>query len=397
MEKSSKNNTRKRSSSQNNQNLKEESGVLEILSNGFGFLRKSINSYAPHDDDVYISKNQIRQFKLKTGDMLSGKVGEPNEKDGERYRAMSKIDSVNNKPLKTKRSTPFDKLKPCFATERILLETTKEEISTRICDLISPVGKGQRGLIIAPPKAGKTVLLKKMAKAMVKNNPEIHLFILLIDERPEEVTDFEESVPEAVVISSTFDQHPKRHIQVTEMTIERAKRLVENGEDVVILMDSITRVARAYNLAEPSSGRTLSGGIDVNALQKPKKVFGAARNTKEDNAGSLTIIATALIETGSKMDDVIFEEFKGTGNMEICLDRKIADARVYPAINIPKSSSRREDLLITPEEMERMWALRSHMNSSNQIDIIKMIIKKIQQTNSNVEFLMSLKVNNESR
>ena len=391
MEKSSKNTDKKPINTLTTKNEPKEEGILEVLSSGYGFLRKEENSYSQCDDDVYLKSQEIKKFGLRTGDKIECEVRDPNGRDKEKYRSVSKILSINSGPSNPIKLTHFSKLTPCFADERILLETNKLEISTRICDLIAPLGKGQRGLIIAPPKAGKTFLLKKIANSIVDKNPDIHVFILLVDERPEEVTDFKESVPRAVVISSTFDQHPKRHIQVTEMTIERAKRIVESGGDVVILMDSITRVARAYNLVEPSSGRTLSGGIDVNALQKPKKIFGAARNTRE--AGSLTILATALVDTGSKMDDIIFEEFKGTGNMELCLDRKISDSRIYPAINIAKSGTRREELLITKDELERMWVLRKHMNSVGASESIQMLIEKMKKTESNVDFLLNLRVN----
>ncbi|MGH7433899.1 MAG: transcription termination factor Rho, partial [Candidatus Methylomirabilales bacterium] len=329
-------------------------GVLEVLPDGFGFLRAPNYNYLPGPDDIYVSPSQIRRFDLRTGDTVSGQVRPP--KEGERYFALLKVEAVNfENPEAVKDKTLFDNLTPLFPNERIGLETTGDEINMRVMDLITPIGKGQRGLIVAPPRTGKTILLQKIANSITKNHPEVFLIVLLIDERPEEVTDFQRSV-KAEVISSTFDEPASRHVQVAEMVLEKSKRLVEHRRDVVILLDSITRLARAYNAVCPPSGKVLSGGVDANALQRPKRFFGAARNIEE--GGSLTIIATALVDTGSRMDDVIFEEFKGTGNMELHLDRRLVDKRMFPAIDIFRSGTRKEELLLTQEELNRMWVLR---------------------------------------
>ena len=362
------------------------SGALEILQDGYGFLRSPQNSYLPSSDDIYVSPSQIRLFNLRTGDTVSGQVRFP--KDGERYFALLRIESVNfDEVEKSQRRIPFDNLTPLYPRSKLHLETKTEEISTRILDLFSPLGKGQRALIVAPPRTGKTIFLQKIANAITTNHPEVYLIVLLIDERPEEVTDMERSV-DAEVISSTFDEQATRHIQVAEMVMEKAKRLVEHKTDVVILLDSITRLARAYNQTMPTSGKVLSGGVDSNALHKPKRFFGAARNIEE--GGSLTIIATALIETGSKMDEVIFEEFKGTGNMEVNLDRKLSDRRLFPAINIKKSGTRKEELLLTEKEMNLMWVLRKFINPLDDAQIIEFLIDKMSKTKNNEAFLNSM-------
>lgn len=362
------------------------SGSLEILSDGYGFLRSPQNSYLPSNDDIYVSPSQIRLFNLRTGDTVSGQVRFP--KDGERYFALLRIESVNfDEVEKSQRRIPFDNLTPLYPRNKLHLETKTEEISTRILDLFSPLGKGQRALIVAPPRTGKTIFLQKIANAITANHPEVYLIVLLIDERPEEVTDMERSV-QAEVISSTFDEQATRHIQVAEMVMEKAKRLVEHKHDVVILLDSITRLARAYNQTMPTSGKVLSGGVDSNALHKPKRFFGAARNIEE--GGSLTIIATALVETGSKMDEVIFEEFKGTGNMEVNLDRKLSDRRLFPAINIKKSGTRKEELLLTENEMNLMWVLRKFINPLDDTQIIEFLIDKMSKTKNNEAFLRSM-------
>ena len=356
-------------------------GILEVLPDGYGFLRGE--NYLSTPDDVYISPVQIRRFKLDTGDHIKGISRMA--KEGERFPSLIFVGEVNGEaPEKAYRRKKFDDLTPIYPTERIKLETEQNEYAMRMIDLISPIGKGQRGMIVAPPKVGKTTLIKKFANSITKNNPEIELIVLLIDERPEEVTDMKRSI-NGDVIYSTFDELPEHHVKVAEMVIERSKRLVEQGKDVVILLDSITRLARAYNLVIPSSGRTLSGGLDPNALHKPKKFFGAARNI--ENGGSLTILASALIETGSRMDDVIFEEFKGTGNMEVHLDRKLSEKRIFPAIDINKSGTRREDLLLTPKEMETVYALRKALNNLPVADVTENIISQMVQTKNNAEFL----------
>ena len=362
-------------------------GVLEILGDGFGFLRSPRYSYLPCPEDIYLSPSQIRRFSLRKGDTVTGQIRPPREK--ERFFAMLKVEAINGEPPDFKKAKiPFENLTPYFPRERFILERKAEEISTRAVDIITPIGKGQRGLIVAPPRTGKTVLLQKIANSITSNNPEAILIVLLIDERPEEVTDMERSV-KGEVISSTFDEPPQRHTQVAEMVIEKAKRLVEHGKDVVILLDSITRLARAYNTIEPHSGRILSGGVDSNALHKPKRIFGAARNTEE--GGSLTILATALIDTGSRMDEVIFEEFKGTGNMEIHLDRFLVERRVFPAINISQSGTRKEELLLHPDELEKIWHLRRYMNHVQPVEAMELLLKKLKETKTNAEFLLSLK------
>ncbi|MGB8768687.1 MAG: transcription termination factor Rho, partial [Candidatus Korobacteraceae bacterium] len=361
-------------------------GVLEILPDGFGFLRAPDYNYLPGPDDIYISPSQIRKFNLRTGDIVSGLIRPP--KEGERYFALLKVESINfEEPEKARDKILFDNLTPLYPQERIKLETVRENISARVMDLLTPVGKGQRGLIVAPPRTGKTMLLQNLANSITTNHPEIVLIVLLIDERPEEVTDMQRSV-KGEVISSTFDEPAARHVQVAEMVIEKAKRLVEHKRDVVILLDSITRLARAYNTIVPPSGKVLSGGVDSNALQRPKRFFGAARNIEE--GGSLTIIATALIETGSRMDDVIFEEFKGTGNMEIILDRKLVDKRTFPAIDIQRSGTRKEELLIPKEDLARVWVLRKVLNPLSPVEAMELLIDKLGKTRSNGEFLSNM-------
>jgi transcription termination factor Rho len=360
-------------------------GVLEVLPEGFGFLRP-IN-YLPSSEDIYISASQIRKFDLRSGDLVSGKCRPP--KENERYFGLLHVDAVNGEnPATASERLHFPALTPLYPQTKIILETTPSQLSTRIMDLLSPVGLGQRGLIVAPPKAGKTLLLKEIANSISTNYPDIELFVLLIDERPEEVTDMQRSV-KGEVVASTFDELPENHIKVAELVLERAQRLVEHKKDVVILLDSITRLARAYNLVIPPSGRTLSGGIDPGAFHRPKRFFGAARNIEE--GGSLTILATALIETGSRMDDVIYEEFKGTGNLELHLDRKMAERRIFPAIDIRRSGTRREEMLLTKEELEKVWAIRKHMNDSPEY--LDAFLKKLAETKNNVEFLESLDVN----
>lgn len=364
------------------------SGFLEILPDGFGFLRSPAYSYLPSSEDIYLSPSQIRRFSVKTGDFITGQIRPPREK--ERFFAMLKVETINHESPDRKRTIiPFSDLTPYFPTRRLILENTPEELSTRVVDLVTPIGMGQRGLIVAPPRTGKTVLMQKMANAISKNNPDVELIILLIDERPEEVTDMQRSV-KAEVVSSTFDEPPERHVQVAEMVIEKAKRMVEYGKDVVILLDSITRLARAYNTLQPHSGKILTGGVDANALHKPKRFFGAARNI--DGKGSLTIIATALIDTGSRMDEVIFEEFKGTGNMELHLDRYLVDRRVYPAINIERSGTRKEELLLHPDELQRVWTLRKAMNGVPPVEAMELLIGKLKKMKTNAEFLMTLQV-----
>jgi len=361
-------------------------GVLEIMPDGFGFLRSPLNSYLSGPDDIYVSPSQIKRFYLRTGDTVSGQVRPP--KDSERYFALLRVEMINYEdPEECKKKINFDDLTPLFPESRLNLEYDPKVVATRIINLATPIGKGQRGLIVAPPRTGKTVLLKSIANAISANHPEVFLIVLLIDERPEEVTDMVRSV-KAEVISSTFDEPAERHVVVAEMAIERAKRLVEHNRDVVILLDSITRLARAHNTVAPHSGRILSGGVDSQALYKPKRFFGAARNI--DNGGSLTIIATALIETGSRMDEVIFEEFKGTGNMELVLDRKIADRRIYPAIDLMKSGTRKEELLLSPDELNRMWVLRKFLATMTPVEMMEFLKEKISSTKSNASFLDSM-------
>jgi transcription termination factor Rho len=362
------------------------SGALEILPDGYGFLRSPQNSYLPGPDDIYISPSQIRLFNLKTGDTIYGQTRSP--KEGERFFALLRIETVNfDEPRVAQTRIPFENLTPLYPNNKFHLETVSTELSTRIIDLFCPIGKGQRLLIVAPPKAGKTILMQKIANAITKNNPEVYLIVLLIDERPEEVTEMERSI-NAEVISSTFDEQATRHVQVAEMVLEKAKRLVEHKKDVVIFLDSITRLARAYNQTVPTSGKVLSGGVDSNALHKPKRFFGAARNVEE--GGSLTIISTALIETGSRMDEVIFEEFKGTGNSEINLDRKLAERRLFPAINIKKSGTRKEELLLTSAELQKMWILRNVLNPMEDADILELIMDRMKKSKDNNAFLASM-------
>ena len=361
------------------------SGVVEILQDGFGFLRSATANYLPGPDDIYISPSQIRRFSLKTGDTVEGLIRSP--KDGERYFALLKVNTINfDDPEKIRHKIHFDNLTPLYPDERFLMELddpTKKDLSGRVIDLVAPLGKGQRGLIVAPPRTGKTVLLQNIAHSITANHPESYLIVLLIDERPEEVTDMQRSV-KGEVVSSTFDEPAARHVQVAEMVIEKAKRLVEHGRDVVILLDSITRLGRAYNTVVPSSGKVLTGGVDANALQRPKRFFGAARNIEE--GGSLTIIATALIDTGSRMDEVIFEEFKGTGNSELVLDRKVADKRVFPSMDILKSGTRKEDLLVPKEDLQKIFVLRRILSSMGTTDAIEFLIDKLKQTKTNAEF-----------
>ncbi len=362
------------------------SGVLEVLQDGFGFLRAPDYNYLPGPDDIYVSPSQIRRLNLRTGDTVEGEVRAP--KDNERYFALLKVDSINFQPPEAARNkTAFVNLTPLYPEEKIDLENEPDNFSMRVMNIVAPLGKGQRGLIVAPPRTGKTVLMQKIANSIVRNHKEIILIVLLIDERPEEVTDMRRNV-DAEVVSSTFDEPPQRHIQVAEMVIEKAKRLVEHKNDVVILLDSITRLARAYNTVTPASGKILSGGVEANALHRPKRFFGAARNVEE--GGSLTILATALVDTGSRMDEVIFEEFKGTGNMEIVLDRKMANRRIYPAFDIQKSGTRKEDLLLDPEELNRIWILRKILSSMNPADAMEFLLDKMRQTKSNEEFFASM-------
>lgn len=362
------------------------SGALELLPDGYGFLRSPQNSYLPGTYDVYISPSQIRLFNLKTGDTVYGQIRSP--KDGERYFALLRIESVNDEDTRSAQTRiPFENLTPLYPNEKLNLETVTTEYSTRIMDLFCPIGKGQRALIVAPPKAGKTILMQKIANAIITNHPEVYLIVLLIDERPEEVTEMERSI-NAEVISSTFDEQATRHVQVAEMVLEKAKRLVEHKRDVVIFLDSITRLARAYNQTAPTSGKVLSGGVDSNALHKPKRFFGAARNVEE--GGSLTIISTALIETGSRMDEVIFEEFKGTGNMEIDLERKLAERRLFPAISIKKSGTRKEDLLLTEEQLQKIWVLRKVISPMDDVEIIELLLDRMSKSKDNEAFLRSM-------
>jgi transcription termination factor Rho len=361
-------------------------GVLEILPDGYGFLRSPDYNYLPGPDDIYVSPSQIRKFDLKTGDTISGQVRPPHE--GEKYFALVKIEAVNfESPDEARNKILFDNLTPLYPQERLKLETTRENASARVMDLLTPLGKGQRGLIVSPPRAGKTMLLQNVANSITANHPEVVLMVLLIDERPEEVTDMQRSV-KGEVISSTFDEPAARHVQVAEMVIEKAKRLVEHKRDVVILLDSITRLARAYNTIVPPSGKVLSGGVDSNALQRPKRFFGSARNIEE--GGSLTIIATALIDTGSRMDDVIFEEFKGTGNSEIILERKLVDKRVFPAIDIQRSGTRKEELLIAKEDLQRIWVLRKVLNPLSPVEAMELLVDYLNKSKSNGEFLANM-------
>ncbi|MAY02626.1 MAG: transcription termination factor Rho [Gammaproteobacteria bacterium] len=365
-------------------------GVLEILQDGFGFLRSADASYLAGPDDIYVSPSQIRRFSLRTGDTVAGKIRPP--KDGERYFALLKVNEINfDKAENARNKILFENLTPLFPDERLVLEVgngSSEDLGSRVIDLVAPIGKGQRGLIVSPPKAGKTLILQNIAQSITRNSPECHLIVLLIDERPEEVTEMKRSV-RGEVIASTFDEPPSRHVQVAEMVIEKAKRLVEHKGDVVILLDSMTRLARAYNTIIPSSGKVLTGGVDAHALERPKRFFGAARNIEE--GGSLTIISTCLIDTGSKMDEVIYEEFKGTGNMELHLDRKMAEKRVYPAINVRRSGTRREDLLTSEDELQRMWILRKLLTSMEDVPATEFILDKLKDTKTNDEFFMSMK------
>lgn len=365
-------------------------GVLEILQDGFGFLRSAEGSYLAGPDDIYVSPSQIRRFNLRTGDTVAGKIRPP--KDGERYFALLKVAQINHdRPENAKNKILFENLTPLFPNQRLVMEAgngSTEDITGRIIDMVAPIGKGQRGLIVAPPKAGKTLMLQNIAASITRNNPECHLIVLLIDERPEEVTEMRRSV-RGEVVASTFDEPPSRHVQVAEMVIEKAKRLVEHKKDVVILLDGITRLARAYNTVVPSSGKVLTGGVDAHALEKPKRFFGAARNIEE--GGSLTILATALVDTGSKMDEVIFEEFKGTGNQELHLDRRVAEKRVYPAISINKSGTRREELLTTEEELKKLWILRRILHPMDEVAAVEFLIDKMKDTKTNESFFDSMK------
>jgi len=364
-------------------------GVIEVLPEGFGFLRSRSFNYLPCPEDIYVSPSQIRRFDLQTGNLIAGQIRPPKEK--EKFFALLKVEAVDGEdPEKAKDKTHFDNLTPLFPNKRFLLETAADELSTRVLDLVCPIGKGTRGLIVAPPRTGKTVLMQKIANAILKNNPEAYLFILLIDERPEEVTDMDRSCKGAEVISSTFDEPPERHVQVAEMVIEKARRMVEHKRDVVILLDSITRLARAYNTVQPHSGKILSGGVDANALHKPKRFFGAARNIEE--GGSLTIMATALVDTGSRMDEVIFEEFKGTGNMEVHLDRALVDRRIFPSINIERSGTRKEELLYHPDEYSRVVMLRRALTGVPPVEAMELMLGKLKKTGSNIEFLLNMAV-----
>ena len=362
-------------------------GVLEVLPDGFGFLRSPNYNYLPSAEDIYVSPAQIRRFSLRKGDTLNGTIRPPKEK--EKYFALLKVDKINDKmPEEIKERILFENLTPLYPEKRLVMETIKEKLATRVLDLAAPIGKGQRSLIVSPPKSGKTVLLQNIANAIEHNNPEVTLIVLLIDERPEEVTDMIRNV-KGEVIASTFDEPPERHVQIAEMVIEKSRRLAECGKDVIILLDSITRLARAYNTVQPHSGKILTGGVDANALHKPKRFFGAARNIEQ--GGSLTIIATALIDTGSRMDEVIFEEFKGTGNMELVLDRRLADRRIWPAIDLIKSGTRKEELLYHPEELEKVYKLRQAIADLTPLDAMNLILSRLKKTNSNAEFLLSMK------
>lgn len=361
-------------------------GVVEILPDGFGFLRSPIYNYLPCSEDIYVSPSQIRRFGLKGGDYVEGEIRSPREK--ERFFALLKVNTLNNQePGASRKKIPFENLTPLFPDRRLVLETEPKNISMRVMDILTPIGMGQRGLIVAPPRTGKTVLMQEIANSISANHPEVKLIILLIDERPEEVTDMQRNT-KAEVLSSTFDEPPERHVQVAEIVIEMAKRMVENGRDVVILLDSITRLARAYNTVQPHSGKILSGGVDANALHKPKRFFGAARNIEQ--GGSLTIMATALVDTGSRMDEVIFEEFKGTGNMELGLDRTLVEKRIFPAINIERSGTRKEELLLHPDEIEKIWILRKALKDVPSVEAMELLINRLKKTSTNAEFLMSL-------
>lgn len=376
----------KREQTANDDGLLASGGVLEVLPDGYGFLRSQSYNYLPSPDDIYVSPSQIKRFGMQTGDTVTGMVRPP--KEAERFYALLKVETINfSAPESIRDRILFDNLTPLYPEEKLSLESMPTDYSMRIVDMLSPIGKGQRGLIVAPPKSGKTVILQKMANAIARNHPEVKLIVLLIDERPEEVTDMERSV-KAEVVASTFDEPPERHVQVAEMVIEKSKRLVEAGQDVVILLDSITRLARAYNTVIPHSGKILSGGVDANALHKPKRFFGAARNI--EGGGSLTIIATTLIETGSKMDDVIFEEFKGTGNMELVLDRKISNRRVYPAIEVNKSGTRKEELLINEDKLRRIWVLRKVLNDMESVQAVEFLLDRLRNTENNDQFLNGL-------
>ena len=362
-------------------------GVLEILPEGYGFLRSPDWNYLYGPDDIYVSPSQIKRFDLRTGDTILGQVRPP--KEGERYLALLKVETVNGEePEKAKHRVAFDNLRPRYPEERIRLERKDGDLSMRVMDILCPIGKGQRGLIVSPPKAGKTILMQKLANSIIENHPEVYLIVLLIDERPEEVTDMEENVKSAEVISSTFDEPADRHVQVADMVIEKAKRMVEHGKDVVILLDSITRLGRAYNTVVPSSGKVLTGGVDANALQRPKRFFGAARNIEE--GGSLTIIATALVDTGSRMDEVIFEEFKGTGNSELILDRKVSDKRTFPAIDISRSGTRKEELLVDKTKLSKMWVLRRILMQMGTVDAMEFLLDKIKDSKTNEDFFDSM-------
>jgi transcription termination factor Rho len=361
-------------------------GILEVLPDGYGFLRSVDYNYLPSPDDIYVSPSQIKKFMLRTGDTVSGQVRPP--KEGERFFALLRVEAVNDEnPDAIRDRVLFDNLTPLYPNNRLILETSPGEYAMRIMDLLAPLGKGQRGMIVSPPKAGKTILLQKLANSILRNHPEVFLIVLLIDERPEEVTDMERSV-NAEVVSSTFDEPPERHVQVADMVQEKAKRLVEAKKDVVILLDSITRLARAHNTVVPHSGKILSGGVDANALHRPKRFFGAARNVEE--GGSLTIIATALIETGSRMDEVIFEEFKGTGNMEIILDRKLSDKRIFPAMDVNRSGTRKEEILLEPDDLNRVWILRKFLSDYSTVEAMEFLIEKMRGTKTNKEFLRSM-------
>jgi transcription termination factor Rho len=364
-------------------------GTLEILPDGFGFLRSPDYHYLPCPDDIYVSPSQIRRFGLKTGATVAGQIRPP--KENERYFALLRVEAINgHDPNLVTAKVSFDDLTPLHPEDRLKLTTTPEELGTRVVDLLAPIGMGQRGLIVSPPKAGKTILLQQLAKSVIVNHPDAYVIVLLIDERPEEVTDMERSVrgSNCEVISSTFDEPPSRHIQVSEMVIEKAKRMVEYGQDVIIFLDSITRLARAWNTEVPNSGKILTGGVDANALQHPKRFFGAARNVED--GGSLTIVATALVDTGSKMDDVIFEEFKGTGNTELTLDRRMVEKRIWPAIDVNKSSTRREELLLTPNELQRIWVLRRVLNDMNPVEAMELLTNRMRKTKTNEEFLLTM-------
>lgn len=361
-------------------------GLLEVVSDGYGFLRSARNSYLPGPEDIYVSSVQVRRLSLRTGDTVYGQIRSP--KSNERFFALVQVSSINNdEPQNIQERVPFDNLKPLYPNTRLNMETKGGDISTRLINLFCPIGRGQRGLIVSPPRSGKTILLQKIANSITENNPDIHMIILLIDERPEEVTDMERNV-KAEVVASTFDEQASRHVHVSEMVLEKARRLTEQGSDVVILLDSITRLARAYNQTVPASGKILSGGVDSNALHRPKRFFGAARNI--EHGGSLTIVATALVETGSRMDEVIFEEFKGTGNMEIHLDRRISDRRLYPAINVKRSGTRREELLLNADELQKLWILRKVIANMDDVNIIELLIDKMKKTKDNEEFLKSM-------